>query len=117
MAEAGQTTLSQLLKEQDAIQQKIQASVQTELDAIQVRLDALASIGKHYRLVAIGSSTGKGPAARGRRTRSSSEEKDWIDSQIRGGKRNKEIMVAYKEQFGRELKGYSVANRRAKLKA
>jgi len=109
-------TLEQLLKEQDAIQQKIEASVQTELDAIQVRLDALASIGKHYRLVEGVAPSSKASSARGRKPRSTPEEKSWIDRQIEAGKKNKEIIAGFLAQFGKDLQGYAVANRRTKLK-
>ena len=116
MAETTQVTLAQLLKEQDAIQQKIEASVQTELDAIQARLDALASIGKYYRLVEGVQSSAKAAPVRGRKPRSTPEEKAWIDQQITAGKKNKEIIVGFHAQFGKELQGYAVANRRTKLK-
>ena len=116
MAETTQVTLAQLLKEQDAIQQKIEASVQTELDAIQARLDALASIGKYYRLVEGVQSSAKATAVRGRKPRSTPEEKVWIDQQVIAGKKNKEIIAGFHAQFGKELQGYAVANRRTKLK-
>lgn len=117
MTDTPQITLVQLLKEQDAIQQKIEASVQSELDAIQVRLDALASIGKHYRLVEATQPSSRGTAtARGRKPRSTPEEKAWIDQQISTGKKNKEIIAGYQVQFGKELRGYAVANRRTKLR-
>lgn len=116
MADSTQVTLAQLLKEQDVIQQKIEASVQTELDAIQARLDALASIGKYYRLVEGVQPSTKAAPARGRRPRSTPEEKAWIDQQILTGKKNKEIIAGYQVQFGKELQGYAVANRRTKLK-
>ena len=89
MAESNAATLAQLLQEQDAIQQKIEASVQSELDAIQTRLDALASIGKFYRLVEGGQSSTRVTVARGRKPRSTPEEKTWIDQQILAGKKNK----------------------------
>lgn len=117
MADSTQISLAQLLQEQDAIQQKIEASVQTELDAIQSRLDALASIGKHYRLVEGSAPATRGAGAiRGRRPRSTTEEKAWIDAQVLAGKKNKEIIAGFQAQFGRELQGYAVANRRTKLK-
>jgi len=116
MADSTQSTLAQLLKEQDSIQEKIQASVKSELDAIQVRLDALASIGKYYRLVEGVPASGGATSARGRKPRSTTEEKSWIDEQIAAGKKNKEIIVGYLTQFGKDLQGYTVANRRTKLK-
>ena len=116
MADTTQVTLAQLLKEQDAIQQKIEASVQSELDAIQARLDALASIGKYYRLVEGVQPAAKSTSTRGRKPRSSPEEKAWIDQQITAGKKNKEIIIGFQTQFGKELQGYAVANRRTKLK-
>jgi len=116
MADSTHNTLAQLLKEQDAIQQKIQASVQSELDAIQVRLDALASIGKYYRLVEGSQPVIKSSGTRGRKPRSTPEEKSWIDQQIGAGKKNKEIIAGFQSQFGKELQAYAVANRRTKLK-
>ncbi len=117
MADSTQATLAQLLKEQDAIQQKIQASVQTELDVIQVRLDALASIGKYYRLVeGVQPSTRGTGTARGRKPRSTPEQKAWIDQQILAGKKTKEIIAGFQAQFNSELRVYAVANRRTKLK-
>ncbi|MBL0161386.1 MAG: hypothetical protein IPP47_30565 [Bryobacterales bacterium] len=116
MAESTPATLAQLLKEQDAIQQKIEASVQSELDAIQARLDALASIGKYYRLVEGVAPSARVASTRGRKPRSTPEEKSWIDQQIVAGKKNKEIIAGYLTQFGKELQGYAVANRRTKLK-
>ncbi|HEY3441964.1 MAG TPA: hypothetical protein VGK29_14480 [Paludibaculum sp.] len=116
MEESTPATLAQLLKEQDAIQQKIEASVQSELDAIQARLDALASIGKYYRLVEGASPSARVASTRGRKPRSTPEEKSWIDQQIVAGKKNKDIITGYLTQFGKELPGYAVANRRTKLK-
>jgi hypothetical protein len=116
MADSTPTSLAQLLKEQDAIQQKIEASVQSELDAIQTRLDALASIGKYYRLVEGVQPSIRAASARGRKPRSTPEEKDWIDQQVLAGKKNKDIIAGYQAKFGKELPGYAVANRRTKLK-
>ncbi|MBL0162039.1 MAG: hypothetical protein IPP47_34030 [Bryobacterales bacterium] len=115
MAESTPATLAQLLKEQDAIQQKIEASVQSELDAIQARLDALASIGKYYRLVEGVALLPESlpPAAaspEARRKRSpGSISRLWQGKEQRDHRR-------LPDPIRQGTPGYAVANRRTKLK-